>query len=296
MSAEEAKSADRGTVEGPAAMRRAPVTARQKALAVGEVCGVFLLGVLVFRGLRQLGTLEALGGLSGLFTPRSFAPYGGLLVAVLALLILTGRSLTAYGLTLRPARYHLGIFLSGFIPVFLLAVCLTQIDWQSWGGAALVSVIALAMLALAAWLLRNKPTLPPLALLGLALAWQPAQASAGEKALLDVVYFYVFVGLAEEILFRGYLLSRLNEVFERRFSLLGIPFGPGLLISALLFGLWHAAQAPLNPLVWPQALWTTFAGLIFGLVREKSGSIAAPALLHGILNYGPQALLFDLFF
>jgi membrane protease YdiL (CAAX protease family) len=37
------------------------------------------------------------------------------------------------------------------------------------------------------------------------------------------------------------------------------------------------------------------AGLIFGLAREKSEGILAPTILHGIMNYGPQAALFDLF-
>jgi membrane protease YdiL (CAAX protease family) len=48
-------------------------------------------------------------------------------------------------------------------------------------------------------------------------------------------------------------------------------------------------------LEWPHVLWTMFAGLIFGFVREKSEGIIAPVILHGIMNYGPQAILFYLF-
>jgi membrane protease YdiL (CAAX protease family) len=33
-------------------------------------------------------------------------------------------------------------------------------------------------------------------------------------------------------------------------------------------------------------LWTFFAGLVLGFVREKTGSIVAPTILHGL----PQAI------
>jgi membrane protease YdiL (CAAX protease family) len=36
--------------------------------------------------------------------------------------------------------------------------------------------------------------------------------------------------------------------------------------------------------------WTIFGGLVFGFVREKSGGILAPALLHGL----PQAIAFTM--
>ena len=37
---------------------------------------------------------------------------------------------------------------------------------------------------------------------------------------------------------------------------------------------------------WAWGFWTIFSGLVMGFVREKSGSVFAPALLHGI----PQAI------
>jgi len=44
-------------------------------------------------------------------------------------------------------------------------------------------------------------------------------------------------------------------------------------------------------LTWWWGLWTFFTGLVFGLVREKSGSIVAPALLHGLPQAIAQAVL-----
>ncbi|PZN07563.1 MAG: hypothetical protein DIU69_11460 [Bacillota bacterium] len=52
-----------------------------------------------------------------------------------------------------------------------------------------------------------------------------------------------FVGLGEELFFRGYVQSRLNEAFGRPYQLWSARFGPGMILAALLFGLTHV----LNP-------------------------------------------------
>jgi len=67
----------------------------------------------------------------------------------------------------------------------------------------------------------------------------------------------------------------------------------GAVIAAALFGLMHvinlgglvAQSWHLTP--W-WGLWTFFAGLVFAFVREKTGSIVAPALLHGL----PQGIAY----
>src|SRR5438105_12072252 len=46
----------------------------------------------------------------------------------------------------------------------------------------------------------------------------------------------------EEMFYRGYIQSRVNEAFGRPLRFLGVQFGAGLLVSALLFGFLH----PLN--------------------------------------------------
>jgi membrane protease YdiL (CAAX protease family) len=103
--------------------------------------------------------------------------------------------------------------------------------------------------------------------------------------------YAVFVGFGEEILYRGYIQSRLNEVFGRPFKFSGVAFGWGFLITNLLFGLMHVGVQRwilgLNmEVTFAWGLWTIFSGLVFSFVREKSGSIIAPALLHGL----PQAI------
>lgn len=52
-------------------------------------------------------------------------------------------------------------------------------------------------------------------------------------------------------------------------------------LFALLFG-----QTQFAALTWPWGFWTFFGSFVFSYVCEKTGSIVAPALLHGL----PQAI------
>ncbi|MCC6191923.1 MAG: CPBP family intramembrane metalloprotease [Anaerolineales bacterium] len=85
--------------------------------------------------------------------------------------------------------------------------------------------------------------------------------------------------------------SRLNEAFGRPYQFFGVPFGWGAIITALLFGFAHVGilrwiLGLTTEVALPWGVWTVFSGLVFGFVREKSGGILAPALLHGL----PQAI------
>ena len=76
-----------------------------------------------------------------------------------------------------------------------------------------------------------------------------ALASTGFGIIASTVIFqFFFAGFGEEILFRGYMQTKLNEDFGRPWSLKGINFGPGLLIAAALFGVLHLMN-PFNPLM-----------------------------------------------
>jgi membrane protease YdiL (CAAX protease family) len=69
-----------------------------------------------------------------------------------------------------------------------------------------------------------------------------------------------------------------------------VPWGWGLVLTSLLFGFTHVlnvdAATGQTGWYWGWGLWTTFGGLTFGYVRERTGNVLAPALLHGL----PQAL------
>ncbi len=118
-------------------------------------------------------------------------------------------------------------------------------------------------------------------------------ASRGEAALHLLVRIPFATALVEELVFRGVILGfGLREGDRRR----------ALLISSIGFGLWHVGAA-LHPerqratgevvghrlatgpaVVLGDVAATTIGGIGFGWLRLRSGSIAAPAIAHAVLN------------
>ena len=92
-------------------------------------------------------------------------------------------------------------------------------------------------------------------------------------------YHLFFVALPEEFFYRGYFQTRLNEVFPRKFLILGTPLGFGLPIACLYFAFGHS----LVSFQWWHFA-TFFPGLAFGLLREKTGGPLAGALFHAWCN------------
>jgi membrane protease YdiL (CAAX protease family) len=209
----------------------------------------------------------------------------------LLVLLASKRSLASYGISFGNPRYHLDVTLTGFIPFAVTGLANSCVDDTTWSGALILTATWIAVLVVLGVLLRRKPTPGgAVAIAAMPLMWLAsslaAEASLG-KAISAMVFCVVFLGLGEELLFRGYLQSRLNSAFGRPFTFLGAQWGWGAVIAALLFGVMHFLN--LGSLVMGHWLltpwwgvWTFFAGLAFAFVREKTGSIAAPTLLHGL--------------
>ncbi len=111
-----------------------------------------------------------------------------------------------------------------------------------------------------------------------------------QQYLFSTFFFQIVVtGFTEEILYRGYYQSRLNDAFKKPYHLENFNFGPSVIIVAILFGLAHVLN-PFNPirgqfsLNFIAGIFTTLIGLILGFVREKTESIFAPSLIHGVYN------------
>jgi len=113
----------------------------------------------------------------------------------------------------------------------------------------------------------------------------------------SLLWYFVFVGFAEELFFRGYVQSRLNEAFTRRYwKFLWVEFEwtQGTMITAILFfGLPHLLTG-INPFtgsysIGPLAVFITamaiFMGLVFGVIREKTGCVIVPTVLHGSIDF-----------
>ncbi len=94
-----------------------------------------------------------------------------------------------------------------------------------------------------------------------------------------VAYHLLVVALPEEFFYRGYMQSRLNQVFPKRLRFLGVSFGWGLFLTAILFAAGHSLVVVRW---WHFSIF--FPAVIFGWLRERTGNVLAPALFHALCN------------
>lgn len=100
-----------------------------------------------------------------------------------------------------------------------------------------------------------------------------------DDALLLVPYHVFFVAIPEEFFYRGYFQTRLNQVFPKRWRVFGTTIGPGLFIACAFFAFGHSIVT----LRWWHFA-TFFPGVLFGWLRERSGSTLPGALFHAWCN------------
>ena len=211
-------------------------------------------------------------------------------IVALSAIAIRRRPLASYGIHVRDLRPQLDIAAACFIPFALAGFPLGMgVDHTTWPGALVMSAVQIALLFVVAWALRKKPAVAGAAAAAFLLA--PAGKNLLGQAIILFLTYALFVGLGEEILYRGYAHSRLNEAFGTPFRLAGVPFGWGTILAAAIFGLTHVGilrwiLGASSEVTWAWGVWTFFGGLVFACVREKSGGILAPALLHGL----PQAI------
>lgn len=109
--------------------------------------------------------------------------------------------------------------------------------------------------------------------------------------VIILILFFLFVGPIEELLFRGYIQSRLNEAFDRPYKFFGVSWGIGLIITTLLFSFMHVTNYTFNPLTgnynlnWLWGSQVFIFGLAMCFIREKTGNIVAPAIVHGASDF-----------
>jgi membrane protease YdiL (CAAX protease family) len=84
----------------------------------------------------------------------------------------------------------------------------------------------------------------------------------------DILFYFLLVGLVEELLYRGLVYRALDEWLGVRWAIWG---------SSLGFGLWHIfGQGPLIGIA------TLLIGLIFALIRWRAGGILGLIVIHAL--------------
>ena len=112
--------------------------------------------------------------------------------------------------------------------------------------------------------------------LGLAMrfiAWNP-QWRGPRQFLFDGLTIFLFVAIAEELLFRGLLQNLLEGSLGSRES--------AQIIASILFGLTHVRHAPYPN--WRYVILATIAGWFYGWAYRKHHSLMASAMTHALVD------------
>ena len=266
----------------------------RKTLIVAEVAVILVL----FFYLRQVFRLSGFGGWQETVFGRAILS-SSLLFFVLPLSswVVTSRGPGVYGLAGSNFSRHAQLALQAIavvMPVTILFPVIAALgtDHRHWLGGSILAIGFAAGGIVIVRRTRRAPTMAEARLsfhgflgyvgllavgFGLCYLLQPLS-----ELITRVIIALIFVGFLEEFFFRGYVQTRLNEAFARPYSLFSVNYGAGLMLAALIFGLFHPLTVSgENPWAW--SLWTATGGLIFGFLREKSGAVVTPALVHGAM-------------
>jgi membrane protease YdiL (CAAX protease family) len=108
----------------------------------------------------------------------------------------------------------------------------------------------------------------------------PSPDFSAIRLLGEALYYFLLVGLGEELLFRGLLFRALQEWRGVGWAIWG---------SSMCFVLWHLfGQGPLAGAA------MLLYGLIFALIRWRAGSILGLIFIHGLIDFSALLLLPDL--
>ena len=111
------------------------------------------------------------------------------------------------------------------------------------------------------------------------------------KLFVSFIWHVLVGGFAEEFMFRGYIQSTVNREYGKHWTVRGVKFGPGILVSSALYGLSRAMRAmkPWSGVYTINVGWGLYAfalGLFYGVIREATGDLigsgTANAMIDGV--------------
>lgn len=277
-----------------------------RALAIAEVVGAFALTHVAYRAIKQftvIGDWDA-------SRHTNFTPGAVMIAFMLAVLWVCRRNFESYGLGFRDWQYCLALGLAGSVVMLLIegvGLFATHIQFDATkppdprAPLSPLRMIALAATVLPAYaavlilvqkrralLVRIPPaiSLPAIAVL---MSMLPLAAAYVQRPpmWLTPVWLFFGAGVGEEVFYRGYIQSRVDQAFGRPGRLLGFQFGMGLFVSSLLFGLVHALNTVdyfhgRFDFGWSMGLQSVVVGVFFGLIRSKTDSVIPSSIMHGL--------------
>jgi membrane protease YdiL (CAAX protease family) len=131
------------------------------------------------------------------------------------------------------------------------------------------------------WAFGASLVLLPAFWLGFVAWWRPRQAfhAAVLPSFDEVIGQLLVIALPEELFYRGYLQTALEDAFPKKWRVLGAEVGVGVLLSSAIFALGHLLTEPL-----PGRLAVFFPSLVFGWLFARTRGIGASILFHAACN------------
>ncbi len=99
-----------------------------------------------------------------------------------------------------------------------------------------------------------------------------------DRFLAHVVDQFFVVALPEELFYRGFIQARLRDAWPQGRQFLGARLGKAFWATQVLFALGHLAEPH------PWRLGVFFPSLVFGWMRERSGTIVPSTIFHAMSN------------
>ena len=122
----------------------------------------------------------------------------------------------------------------------------------------------------------------PWYILGFVVWWKPSAPFTPDvswELLNSSIGHVVAVAFPEELFYRGYLQSSIDNALPSRLRILGADVGWGLLIASAIFAVGHIVTTPDI-----SRLAVFFPSLAFGWLRARTGGIGAAILFHAACN------------
>ena len=109
------------------------------------------------------------------------------------------------------------------------------------------------------------------------------------------IWNIIVKGFAEEFFYRGYVQSSINLEYSKNWKIGKISYGPGLLVSSLLYGFSRGFKTikPWRDNYMISWSWTVFSftlGIFYGLIRESSDDIVGSIIASSLTNTIGDAL------
>jgi membrane protease YdiL (CAAX protease family) len=108
---------------------------------------------------------------------------------------------------------------------------------------------------------------------------EPFTGRLPREGLRLLPWYVLAVGIPEEFYYRGYVQTRLDELWPPTWRIAGATLGPGWLVTCLLFAFGHSIVV----FQWWHFL-IVLPSLVFGWMRARTGGVMAGALFHAFCD------------